>query len=512
TSSAVISGTGTIANAGSGTTTLAGATSLSATLAATAGRLIVGDGSSVAGFATVGGLSASAGATLELRSKGLASVNGLSTLGGGTIQAANGISLGSAANVVGAGTISGFVSAVQGSRIEADGGKLTIGDAGSYIGFSSDGLLYTNANEVELVDRNVAVLGSLTQLGTGVTGGSLRAANGMLLEQGKNLVGRGTVYGNFVNQGDVYGDGPTAGQQLVFAAGSTVSGNGSFTNALFNGTYAPGNSPAITNITNGGFGNSSTLLVEIGGTQAGAQYDQVQNAGTLSLLGGTLNVVLTNSFMPAPGDSFQILGYGQLAGDFGTVSLPVFDNGLGWQRLTTGTSMRLVATRLPVSIDVATGSETLASTGYSSLAYAAALSKTGTGTLILNAADAFAGATSIQQGVLAITNSAAISSSPLVSLSSGAGFDVGSLSSGYTVPSGQTIAGAGTVLGSVTFGRGSTLSPGMVSSASGASTSGADMQAGSLLTIVVPEPAALGLVGVGLGFLGLGALRRRRVA
>jgi len=40
----------------------------------------------------------------------------------------------------------------------------------------------------------------------------------------------------------------------------------------------------------------------------------------------------------------------------------------------------------------------------------------------------------------------------------------------------------------------------------------ADMQTGSLQALVVPEPATLGLVGVGLGFLGLGVLRRKRVA
>jgi len=415
----VISGTGTITNAGTGTTTLTGATSYAAPLAATAGRLVVGDSSSVAGFATVSSLAASSGATLELRSRGLASVNGLSTLAGGTILASNGISLGAGANVVGAGRISGFVTAVQRSRIEADGGKLTVGDTGSYIGFSSDGLLYTTAHEVELLDRNLAVLGSLTQLGNGASGGSLRAANGMLLEQGKNLIGRGTVYGNFVNQGDVYGDGPTAGQQIVFAAGSTVSGNGSFSNVLFNGTYAPGNSPAVTSLQDGGFSTSSTLLIELGGTQVGSQYDQVQDSGILSLLGGTLNVVLTNSFTPSPGDSFQILRYGQLAGDFGTVNLPVFDNGLGWQRITTGTAMTLAAIPSAVRIDVAAGSKTLAAVGYSSLVYASSLNKSGDGVLVLNGPSALTGPTTIQQGTVQLTHSSALAESTISPLAGG---------------------------------------------------------------------------------------------
>ena len=345
--SGVISGTGTIQNAGAGTTTITGQTSFTNGLVATAGRLIAGSASSVNGFSTTGNLTAASGATLELKSRGLAYVNGLSTLTGGTILAANGISLGAGANVVGTGTISGDVSAVYGSWIEADGGKLTVGKTSSYVGFASDGRLYTNANEVELLDRNLAVLGSLTQLGDGSAGGTLRAANGMLLEQGKNLVGRGTVYGNFVNQGDVYGDGSAAGEVIVFAAGSTVSGIGSFENVVFDGTYSPGNSPAITNLTNGQFSSASSLLIELGGTQPGTQYDRVVDSGVLTLLGGTLNVALYNSFLPSLGDSFEILQYGQLSGDFGTVIYPTLSGGLSWERTTSATAMTITVVPEP---------------------------------------------------------------------------------------------------------------------------------------------------------------------
>jgi autotransporter-associated beta strand protein len=342
-----VSGTGIIRNAGTGTTTLTDQTSYSVPLVATAGRLIVGSTASVNGFSTTGSLAAASGATLELKSKGLAYVNGLSTLTGGTIRAANGISLGAGANVVGTGVISGFVSAAYGSRAEADGGKITVGDSSSYVGFASAGLLYTNANEVELLDRNLAVLGSLTQLGAGSAGGTLRAAKGMLLEQGKNLVGRGTVYGNFVNQGDVYGDGSTTGQKIVFAAGSTVSGIGSFENVVFSGSYSPGNSPAITNLTNGAFSSASSLLIELGGLQAGTQYDRVIDSGVLSLGGGALNVLFYNGFVPSLGDSFEILQYGQLSGDFGTVIYPTLSGSLSWQRTTSATAMMITVVPEP---------------------------------------------------------------------------------------------------------------------------------------------------------------------
>jgi fibronectin-binding autotransporter adhesin len=347
--SGIISGTGTIQNAGTGTTTLTGQTSYAVPLVATAGRLIVGSTASVNGFSTTGSLAAASGATLEVKSKGLAYVNGLSTLTGGTIRAANGIFLSAGPNigVIGTGVVSGFVSATRGSRIEADGGKLVVGDSNSYIGFDSDGLLYTNANEVELLDRNLAVLGALTQLGDGSAGGTLRATNGILLEQGKNVVGRGTVYGNFVNQGDVYGDGSIAGQKIVFAAGSTVSGIGSFENVVFDGTYSPGNSPAITNLSNGEFSSASSLLIELGGTQPGTQYDRVVDSGVLNLVGGTLNVVLYNGFVPSYGNSFEILQYGQLSGDFGTVNYPALSDGLSWERTTSATAMTITVVPEP---------------------------------------------------------------------------------------------------------------------------------------------------------------------
>ena len=250
---------------------------------------------------------------------------------------------------MGTGVISGFVSAAYGSRVEADGGKLTVGDSSSYVGFASAGLLYTNANEVELLDRNLAVLGSLTQVGDGSSGGTLRAANGMLLEQGKNLVGRGTVYGNFINQGNVYGDGSAAGQVIAFAASSTVSGIGSFENVVFNGTYSPGNSPAITNLTNGQFSSASSLLIELGGTQPGTQYDRVVDSGVLTLLGGTLNVVLYNGFVPSFGGIFEILQYGQLSGDFGTVNYPALSGGLSWERTTSATAMSIMVVPEPTT-------------------------------------------------------------------------------------------------------------------------------------------------------------------
>ena len=116
----------------------------------------------------------------------------------------------------------------------------------------------------------------------------------------------------------------------------------------------------------------------------------------------------------------------------------------------------------------------------------------------------------MEQGIAAITTAEAISNSSLVNIAAGTTLDVRNIPGGYTVSSGQALAGSGTTLGSVTFGRGSTLSPGLSSAVSG----GAMMSSAALFaapeTVAVPEPTALGLISVVGGFVGLGVVHRRR--
>ena len=67
----------------------------------------------------------------------------------------------------------------------------------------------------------------------------------------------------------------------------------------------------------------------------------------LTLLGGTLNVVLYNGFVPSLGDSFEILQYGQLSGNFGTVLFPTLRSGLSWARDTSATAMTITVVPEP---------------------------------------------------------------------------------------------------------------------------------------------------------------------
>jgi hypothetical protein len=54
-----------------------------------------------------------------------------------------------------------------------------------------------------------------------------------------------------------------------------VKGVGTFDNVNFTGTFSPGFSPMSLIVGNIAFSPTSTLIIELGGTAAGSQYDQI---------------------------------------------------------------------------------------------------------------------------------------------------------------------------------------------------------------------------------------------
>ena len=294
------------------------------------GNLTVGDDTSYSGFATQGRLDVG-GERIVLRSKGFAQLGQSTAIDGGTLSVANGIAVGVGDNLVGSGTVEGRVAGAFGSTIEATG-ALALGDADAYDGFFSDGSLLTGSHTVTINDRNEAVLGSLTELGDGASGGMLSPGNAnpadtqahFLLEQGKNMIGRGSVNGNYKNHGHVIGDGTAAGERIVFNSPWIVSGKGTFTNTLILGTFAPGESPGITMGQNQGFGG--TVEIELGGTEPGFgddNHDRINDTGTILLSGlPTLEILPWNGFVPEVGDEFVILTWQVgLDGTFGSMAV-----------------------------------------------------------------------------------------------------------------------------------------------------------------------------------------------
>jgi len=149
--------------------------------------------------------------------------------------------------------------------------------------------------------------------------------------------GRIVVSGN--SQVTFYDDVDNNGIEIRVSTGSTavffgaVSGASPFTGSgtkFFEGDLRPGNSPAAVHFEGDvGFGSSASLVMELAGILPGTEYDKVSVADSL-ILGGRLDVQLIDGFVPKAGDTFDLLDWAKLVGQFDAVHLPTLPNGLVW--------------------------------------------------------------------------------------------------------------------------------------------------------------------------------------
>jgi fibronectin-binding autotransporter adhesin len=99
-------------------------------------------------------------------------------------------------------------------------------------------------------------------------------------------------------------------QVVTVNNGGILKGTGTVSVLTVNdgGKVAPGLSPGcIINNGNTSFNSGSSLDVEIGGTTACTEYDQIQANGTVDVTGATLNVARFNNFTPATGQTYTII-------------------------------------------------------------------------------------------------------------------------------------------------------------------------------------------------------------
>lgn len=318
--------TGTLRHTSAGTTTLGGAFvgQGSSLIDVQAGKLVLGRNQS-SGFRTDGTVMVATGATLELLSSNFVKL-GVILLADGTISASNGLVIGSGGILVGSGTIASRVAMDSGSVVMATG-TMQMGDATSYAGFFSHGELQISNSTVTIQDRNQAVLGSLTTL---TDDANLIVANGLFVDVGRAIVGDGIVTSTtslataMIINGDAAGESATKRLSLQ----GYVKGLGTFTDVDFLGTFSPGLSPAIVAVNFSSMGSASTLEMELGGTTAGSDYDQLSISGGLGVA-GTLKVTLINGFTPAAGQYFQVFD-GATSGSFSSLQLPSLPAGLFW--------------------------------------------------------------------------------------------------------------------------------------------------------------------------------------
>jgi sugar lactone lactonase YvrE len=283
----------------SGTTTVSG----------TGGLTLAG------GQFTTGALDVQAGGSITVES-GQALVASTLTHAGqinlsGTLAVVGGgLNLEDNATLLGHGAVVGRVSSTSFGIgiIVSEGETLTLGDANHADGVAIDGTIIVGAmggpaSALILLDANRATIG-VTRLHGGAL---LDAPRGITLLAGRtlNALGNALVDGDFTNNSTV--NGPAgAGQVLSF--NDNVDGAGNYTgNIAFLQGFSPGASPAAVSLENLSFNPLSKLTIELGGTTAGSQFDQLVIAGDVELGSATLDVLPLNGFLPTAGQSFEIL-------------------------------------------------------------------------------------------------------------------------------------------------------------------------------------------------------------
>ncbi|MGJ8697782.1 MAG: beta strand repeat-containing protein [Verrucomicrobiaceae bacterium] len=111
-----------------------------------------------------------------------------------------------------------------------------------------------------------------------------------------------------IDSGNLQVDTDMSSSPLFVRNGATVSGIGTLgvTTIEAGGTIAPGQSPGILNTGNLSLAAAAaTYSAEISGTTLGTEYDQVNVTGSVDVTGGTLTLVLTNSY--THGDTFILI-------------------------------------------------------------------------------------------------------------------------------------------------------------------------------------------------------------
>jgi hypothetical protein len=187
------------------------------------------------------------------------------------------------------------------------------------------------------VDINVGTMlstgtGSTFSTGTGTAtirrSATVTVGNGA--NKGKlNLNGNTTIDGAVVSVAAGSSINVAADKKLSFHNSAVLKGDGTLTGLVSNTSGQVTPSGVLT--INGTFNQNTLgkLLIELGGTTVGTQYDRLSVAGLVTL-NGTLDVKLINSFNPAVGNSFDILDWTTLSGTFATQNLPALTGAKTW--------------------------------------------------------------------------------------------------------------------------------------------------------------------------------------
>ena len=255
---------------------------------------------------TYGGIAAGSGGLIKT-SAGTLTLSGANTYGGATtisagtlkLGVANSVPSGSAVTATGTFDLAGFADTIGslsggGTVTDSSATAATLTAGGDNTSTNFSGAIQNGSGSIALTKSGT---GTLTLGGTNTYSGTTTVSAGTLLVNGAQ------------------------GSSNVSLNGGTLGGSGTIgtlTSTASGGTINPGTTTAI--ITSGNINlstGSPTFKVDLNGTTAGTNYDQLTTSGTINLSGATL--AGTVGFTPANGSSFTIInntGGGAITGTF----------------------------------------------------------------------------------------------------------------------------------------------------------------------------------------------------
>ncbi len=200
-------------------------------------------------------------------------------------------------------------------------------------------------------------------------------------------------------------------------------------------------------------------------------------------LGGVDNIILRNS----SGFSLTVAGF---AG--GTGSAPMT---LQLLNSTTSTIVAAGAGNINISAIISE------SGGARSLT----VNSTGTGIVTLSGVNTYTGNTTVSAGTLALNVAGSINTSPIITVNSGATYNVSAVTGGYSLglTSVQTLQGTGTVTGALTVASGSTIRGDSGTDTGTLTTGNVTVQSGGRLGVQLGTGTAASRLNTSAGILNL---------